>query len=96
MDLQKVIALAIPVLKKYRVKKAALFGSLVRGETHEGSDIDMLVDLPEKASLFDFIDLQLQLEDVLHKKVDLVTYDAIKPRLKPFILRDEMPIYLQS
>lgn len=96
MDIQTIINQSLPILKKYGVTKAALFGSVVRGEATEKSDIDMLVELPKKTSLFDFIDIQLALEDTLGKKVDLVEYDAIKPRLKPYILYDQKPFYVQS
>ena len=89
MDIQTIINQSIPILTKHGVTKAALFGSVARGEATETSDIDMLVEVPKHVSLFDFIDIQLALEDALGKKVDLVDYDAIKPRLKPYILHDE-------
>lgn len=95
MDIQRITNLSLPILKKYGVKKAALFGSVVRGEATEQSDIDMLVELPEKMSLFDFIDIQIALEETLEKKVDLVDYDAIKPRLKPYILHEQKLFYTQ-
>ncbi len=66
-----------------------MFGSVARGEATETSDIDMLVKTPEHTSLFGFIDIKLALEEALGKSVDLVDYDAIKPRLKPYILHDE-------
>ncbi len=96
MDTQTIIARSLPVLKKYGIKRAALFGSVARGQALETSDIDMLVEPPDDISLFDFIDIQLALENVLGKKVDLVAYDAIKPRLKPYILHDEQQFYPQS
>jgi uncharacterized protein len=89
MDIQTIINQSIPVLKKYGVLKAALFGSIVRGDATSVSDIDMLIKTPEHMSLFKFIDIKLALEEVLGKSVDLVDYDAIKPRLKPYILHDE-------
>jgi uncharacterized protein len=95
MDIQTIIDNSIPVLKKYGVTKAALFGSVVRGETNESSDIDMLVKTPDHISLFKFIDIKLALEETLGKSVDLVDYDAIKPRLKPYILHDERIFFTQ-
>lgn len=89
MDMQTIINQSLPILKKHGVRKAALFGSVVRGEATASSDIDMLIQTPEHTSLFRFIDIKLELEDTLGKSVDLVDYDAIKPRLKPFILHDE-------
>ena len=93
MDIQTVTNLSLPVFKKYRVQKAVLFGSVVRGDHTRDSDIDILVELPKQASLYDFIDLKIDLEERLGEKVDLVEFETIKPRLKPYILRDNIPIY---
>jgi len=83
---------AIPILKKYGVSRASLFGSFVRVEIKKGSDIDILVEIPKNRSLFDVMDIQFDLEDALKKKVDLVEYDLIKPRLKPYILKEQIKI----
>jgi predicted nucleotidyltransferase len=80
-------------LKRQGVIKAALFGSAVRGEMKKRSDIDILVKLKKGKSLFDFVGLKLELEEKLGRKVDLVSYGAIKPRLKDIILKDEKIIY---
>ena len=77
-----------PIFKKYRISKAAVFGSRARGEEKEESDLDLLVDLRGKTTLFDLAALQLDLEDILGIKVDLVTYRSLDKKLKPFILRD--------
>ena len=50
--------------------------------------MDLIVDLKGKATLFDLAALQLDLEDILGIKVDLVTYRSLDKKLKPFILRD--------
>lgn len=82
----------LPILKQAGVKKSSLFGSYVRGEQTKSSDIDILVELPKGKSLFDFVGLELQLEEALGKKVDLVEYSTIKPRLKPYILNNQTQI----
>jgi predicted nucleotidyltransferase len=92
ITIQSVKQLAVPILKKHEVIRASLFGSIVRGEVKKGSDIDILVEVPESKSLFDMMDIQFELEDVLKKKVDLVEYDLIKPRLKPYILKEQIKI----
>jgi len=79
----------IDVLKKHEVKKAALFGSLVRGETTEGSDIDLLVEFEGRKSLLDLAGLQLELQEVLGKKVDVLTYKSLHPLLKERILYEQ-------
>lgn len=83
----------VPTLKRQGVIKAALFGSTSRGEMKKRSDIDLLVKLKKGKSLFDFVGLKLDLEKKLGKKVDLVTYNSIKPRLRKSILKDEKVIY---
>lgn len=81
----------ISILLKYGVKKAALFGSYARGEHDEKSDIDILIDPPPQMGLT-FIDLQHNLEDILHKKVDLVSYNGISKYLKKYILAGQIPL----
>lgn len=93
MTIQIIKKQILPILKRQGVIKAALFGSTARGEDKKRSDIDILVKLEKGKSLFDFVGLKLELEEKLGKKVDLVTYRAIKPRLKDIILRDEKIIY---
>lgn len=83
---------ALPILKEAGVTRSSLFGSYVRGEEGDSSDIDILVEFPKGKSLFDFIGLELKLEDVLRKKVDLVTYKGLKPHVKKDVLREQIPI----
>jgi len=64
----------VNVLEKHGVKRAGLFGSIVRGKAMEGSDVDILVEIEENISLLDFVGLKIEIEEVLNKKVDLVEY----------------------
>ena len=80
----------IPILLKYGVSRASLFGSFARGEETEKSDVDILIDLPHGMSLFGFADLKMELEDKLKKDVDLVTYRSIHPLLKDSILKERL------
>jgi len=82
----------IKTLKTHGIKKASLFGSLVRGEMKEDSDIDILVEIEKDISLLDFIGIKLELEDGLGRKVDLVEYCAIKPSIRDKILKEEVTI----
>ncbi|OGK09968.1 hypothetical protein A2767_01850 [Candidatus Roizmanbacteria bacterium RIFCSPHIGHO2_01_FULL_35_10] len=91
-EIKKIKPKIIPILKKYHVNRASLFGSLVRGEMKKNSDIDILVEVPKDKSLFEFMDIQFDLEDALNKKVDLVEYHLIKPRLKQLILKEQVRI----
>lgn len=78
----------IPILKEAGITRSALFGSYVRGEQREDSDIDLLVEYPKGLSLFDVAEIKYKLEDALGKKVDLVDMHRIKARLKSYILSE--------
>ncbi|MCX2681279.1 nucleotidyltransferase family protein [Galbibacter sp. EGI 63066] len=93
MTIDKIKQIIAPILKKYNIKRAGVFGSYVKGGNTEESDIDILVELESKISLLEFVKIKLDLEDLLGKNVDLVEYGAIKPRLKEQILSEEMKIY---
>jgi len=73
--------------KKFKVKNIGIFGSYVREEESEKSDIDILVEFYVPIG-WEFIDLKEFLEKILGKKVDLVTVNALKPQLKDSILRE--------
>ena len=92
MSVDEIKNMALPILKKYGVRRASIFGSVVRGETRESSDIDILVEIEKDISLLDFVALKLELEETLGRRVDLVEYDTIKPRLRERILREQVVI----
>ncbi len=85
----------IPVLQEYGVKKAALFGSFVRGEEKPESDVDILVEFKdrENKTLLDLVGLELELEEVLNRKVDVLTYRSVHPLLKDHILKEQEIFY---
>lgn len=83
----------LPILKKNDVVRASIFGSFARGEEKKGSDLDMLVELDKKHSLLDLIGIKFELEDILKRKVDLLTYGGVNPRLEKYIYKDEIKIY---
>ena len=63
-----------PALKaKYAVKSLAVFGSIARGDDHEGSDVDVLVTFEGKATFDNFMGLKLDLEELFGRRVDLLT-----------------------
>jgi predicted nucleotidyltransferase len=91
-NLKQMIKQIIPVLNQAEVKKAAFFGSYVRGDNNANSDIDILVDLPRGKTLFDLIGIKQDLEEILQKKVDVVEYEGLHPLLKDAILESQYPI----
>lgn len=96
MDIQTIQQKTTPLFQQYGVKRASLFGSTARGENSADSDVDILVEMAEKSRLFDFLALQTDLEETLSRKVDLVDHEAIKPRLKPYIMSDLKLLYSAS
>ena len=76
------------VEEKFKVKSIGFFGSYVRGEQKDTSDLDILVDFFEPISLFRFVELEDFLSQRLGVKVDLVMRDALKPRIKDSILNE--------
>ena len=75
------------------MNKAGIFGSYSRGEQRKGGDIDIVINIEDKnTSLIGFIRLVRLLEEALKRKVDLVEYSAIKPRIKEKILKEEIRI----
>jgi predicted nucleotidyltransferase len=92
MDLEEIKRKALPILEKYGVTRAGVFGSVVRGEETEDSDIDILVEIERRMSLLDFAGLKVELEEALGRKVDLGEYSTIKPIIKDRILAEELAI----
>jgi len=80
------------VLRKESVRRAGVFGSYARGEQKKKSDIDILVEISNKASLLDLVRMKNLLEKSLGQKVDLVEYCTIKPAIKKRILGEEIRI----
>jgi len=68
--------------KKYGVKSLAVFGSMARGDDHEGSDVDILVTFEGKATFDNYMGLKLDLEDLFGRRVDLLTPRSLSPRMQ--------------
>ena len=77
-----------PLKDKYKVKTIGVFGSYVREDQKEGSDVDILIEFEEPISLLEFMALERQLSKILGKKVDLVMKTALKPRIGRHILNE--------
>jgi uncharacterized protein len=82
----------VPVLRDGGVTEASVFGSFRRGEVRSDSDLDLLVRYKENVSLFDVSGLKCELERLLGIKVDLVSKDYLKPRIKKRILQESVRI----
>jgi len=88
--IEKLKKLMPTIQKEYKVVRIGIFGSVVRKEAREDSDIDILVEFePDaKISLLDFVELENMLSDLLKAKVDLVEKSALKPRISKQVLSE--------
>jgi len=75
------------ILRKYGVKKLELFGSYVKGEQKNDSDIDFLVEF-EKPDFDSFMDLAFFLEDLFERKVELITKGSLSPHIEPYVEKE--------
>lgn len=94
---------AADALKRYRAEILRLaaahgatdvrvFGSVARGEATEASDIDFLVRMSPGRSLFDVGGLLMDLQDLLGRRVDVVTESGLRPRIRDQVLREAVPV----
>ena len=76
------------LLKRYKVKRIAIFGSYASGIARKKSDVDFLVEFTSEADLFDQIGLKQDLEALLNNAVDVVTPRALNPYIRDKVLRE--------
>lgn len=82
----------LQIAQKYKADNVRIFGSVVRGENTAGSDIDFLVHFKQGASLLDGAGLDLDLQDLLKCKVDVVSDRAIRSEFRSFILNEAIAL----
>lgn len=91
MDRQQILLLLKSrkrTLKKYGVRSLSVFGSVARNRIRKHSDVDLLVEFNRPVGLFEFARLEIYLEKVLGREVDLVTPQALRKELRETILRE--------
>lgn len=84
-----------PILElasRHGARNVRVFGSVVRGEASEASDVDLLVDMEEGRSLLDLVGFWQDVEDLLGVKVDVVTDGGISPYMKTKIYAEAVPL----
>ena len=89
-DLQNKLS---PIFRHYGVKRAAIFGSVSRGDDSPESDVDVMVKLGKPMGLVGFVGLVTEMEKVLGRKVDVVTEGGVNKFIEPHILPDLKTIY---
>jgi predicted nucleotidyltransferase len=88
----RLISQIVPILKKYQVKRASLFGFYARGEQTGKSDVDIVVNLAKGKSLIDLIFLKQDLEAKLNKAVDLTTFNSLHSLVKENSSQDQIAV----
>jgi predicted nucleotidyltransferase len=74
--------------QSYKAELKGVFGSYARGEENEDSDVDVLVDFLDNATLFELVGLGDFLEEKLNCKIDIVSQRAVREEIRPYIYRD--------
>ena len=88
-DVLKVLHQNRDRLKAMGVSKIGLFGSFVRGEEYDDSDIDLLVEFEVGQKTFDtFMELSFYLEEIFQRRIELVTVESLSPYIGPHILKE--------
>ena len=80
------------VAAEHGAREVRVFGSVARGEANRESDIDFLVELESGRSLLDLGGLQMELESLLGRRVDVVTVRGLKARIRERVLREAVPV----
>ncbi len=92
IEIHEIAQRIVPVLMNRGVVEASVFGSIARGDASSLSDLDLLVKYRDDVSLLDVVGLKNELESILGVKVDLVSRDYLKPRLKDRVLKESRRI----
>ena len=91
-EIEQYQKLILPVLKRYFIKRAAIFGSAAKGVMHTESDIDLLIEPGKDFTLFKLLSLEAEISSLVNRKVDLVEYSALKPSMRQEVLSSAISI----
>lgn len=92
MDFQGKRQEILRVAARHGARNIRVFGSAARGEDRPGSDLDLLVEMESGRSLLDLVALGQELEELLQRKVDVLTDTSVHPAIRPHILADARPL----
>lgn len=77
---------------KHGVKNVRVFGSVARGEERPDSDIDLLINVTEDCDAFGFLHFQQDMEEIFHRKVDIVFESGLFHALRPIVMTEAKPL----
>lgn len=81
----------LQITERYGARNVRIFGSMARGESKPASDVDFLVDMESDRSLLDLAGLKVELEELLQRKVDVITETSLYWLLRRKILKEAKP-----
>lgn len=88
-EIKQLLSQSKPQLEEcYRVTQIGVFGSYARGEQTENSDVDVLVDYTQAPTLVHLVELRDFLQDLFDLRVDVVTKNGLKPRIRERVLSE--------
>lgn len=82
----------LAIARRHGARKVRVFGSMARGDAGPGSDVDFLVDLEPGRDLFDLGALLMDLQDLLQRKVETVTEEALHHRIRARVLKEAVAL----
>jgi len=91
-DLKKYQQLLLPILNRYSIKRASIFGSVAKGNMNANSDVDLLIEAGAGFTLFEMLRLENEISELIQRKVDLVEFSAIKPSIRDEVLLSAISI----
>lgn len=91
-QIEKYKNLILPILERYYIKRAALFGSIAKSSERLDSDVDLLIEPSAGFTLFQMLKLEEEISSIVKRKVDLVEYSAIKQSIKDEVLSSAISI----
>lgn len=80
------------IVTERRARNPRVVGSVLRGEDHEGSDLDLLVDSTGETSLFDLAGIELELQKLLGVRVEVTTSGSLPESFRRRVLEDAQPV----
>ncbi len=80
------------VVERHRACNARVFGSVLYGDDHEGSDLDILIDPTQETTLMDVAKIQIELESLLGVKVDVLTPKALPDSFREKVIAEALPV----
>ncbi|WP_326537288.1 nucleotidyltransferase family protein [Pseudorhodoferax sp.] len=90
--LQQLASSKAELARRFGVTRLALFGSMARDAARADSDLDILVDFDGPATSARYFGVQFYLEDLLGRRVDLVTDKALRAELRPYVEREALHV----